>query len=91
MARRNNNRSAIHQIDSNVNEESQDWLDKEAAQANNTNCIILNANDVTFTACLDSGNTLKFPVTSLVLLKKLKDAGQIPKLLKLKIANVKVT
>ena len=46
MARRNNNLTAIHQIDSNVNDESQDWLEKDAAQANDTNYIILNTNNV---------------------------------------------
>ena len=52
---------------------------------------MLNTNNVTFKACLDSGNTLKFPVISLILLEKLKNTGQIPKLLKLRRTNVKVT
>ena len=64
---------------------------KKAAQANNTSYIILNTNGITFKACLDSGNTLKFPVISLKLLEKLKNTGQIPKLLKLRRTNVKVT
>ena len=83
LGRRDNNRSTLHQIDSNINDASQDWLEKEAPQVNNTNCIILNTDYVTFKACLDSGNNLKFPVISLVLLEKLQNSGQIPKFIKL--------
>ena len=52
---------------------------------------MINANNITFKVCLDSGNTLNLPAMSKVFQKKLTDSEQIPRQSRLRRTNIKIT